>query len=394
MYTDDELKRRENLLVAAFTEANFANELKKIRIEMEDKLKEFITYLKEALSENQKIYENIESRIKGEDSFKEKIYRKDYIEKWDVSQNKQDNQNLIALHLPDLLGFRINCFFWQDEEKIYYLLQDYYQEGKLDGFKLNFNENCKQKNGHIINKVSGIYKEHYCFEIQIKSIMHNIWGEVEHKTVYKSREYDADIDSKKAITEEVFNILQASDKQLISLFSRKNDKRQLIYALFYEQTKAKISNLCRTEILAVHYRGFFRIFMDSQSINGITQYVAYTLLEKEYQKMQPSLNKQDTKNVAELKDLILSQFLEFNLRCIYNICGLLYNFTTFEDFITFLAQYLLSKYGLPEDETDGFDAFEDDEEKTDNLNDQILKILEDEIGGLKENGFVVPKSAT
>ena len=182
---------------------------------------------------------------------------------------------MISKCLPDLLGFRINCFFWQDEEIIYNILKEYYDQKNFTNFTLNFSENKIQKNGHTIYKLSGIFKEKYCFELQIKAIMHNIWGEVEHKTIYKNKNYDADISNKIAITEEVFNILQASDKQLVTLFKKKNSEKHLIYALFYEKTKEIVAQKCGTDILAAHYNGYFQIFSDSDNIQYIKKYVAF-----------------------------------------------------------------------------------------------------------------------
>ena len=215
MQEENILEKREKLLLEAFDDKAFIKEVKNIRLELEEELMRFILFLKENLTSEQKIFENIESRIKSIQSFREKIYRKDYIKNWNVSDDIRENQKLIVENLPDFIGFRITCFFWQDEEKIYNLLKLYYEQKNLNDIVLNFDENRKQKNGHTINKLSGKYKQKYCFEIQIKSVMHNMWGEVEHKTIYKNRNYDATISNKKLITEEIFNILQASDKQLL-----------------------------------------------------------------------------------------------------------------------------------------------------------------------------------
>ena len=88
MYHTDEQKKREAQLLEAFTDSNFQDKLKDARISIEDRLAEFIIYLKKKLNPEQKIYENIESRIKSPESFKEKLKRKDYIKTWSIMMAK------------------------------------------------------------------------------------------------------------------------------------------------------------------------------------------------------------------------------------------------------------------------------------------------------------------
>jgi ppGpp synthetase/RelA/SpoT-type nucleotidyltranferase len=110
----------------------------------------------------------------------------------------------------------VNCYFWENEVRLYEaFIRD---AGQFEKFSFNFNENKTQENGHIIYKFTAKYDSKINCEIQIKSVMHNVWGEVEHKTVYKNRNYDGFVESKKNITEVIYDILQASDKQLESLF--------------------------------------------------------------------------------------------------------------------------------------------------------------------------------
>lgn len=394
MCNTDELKTKEANLLEAFTDPGFEEKLKKIRLEVETELKSFITYLKFKLDEGQKVYENIESRVKSEQSFREKIYRKDYIKEWELSDNKTDNQKFIAMHLPDLLGFRINCFFWQDEEVIYEKLKEYYEQKNFSNIVLNFSENTTQLNGHKIYKLSGIYDQQFNFEIQIKSIMHNIWGEVEHKAIYKNRDYDADILNKKAITEEVFNILRASDKQLVSLFKKQNDERQLTYALFYEKTKKIIYEKTGTDILARHYNGYFEVFSDSENFKHIKKYVAHSLLEDGFVRQKVSTEISD-RRVEELNTKITDEFLEYNLKCLYYIYELIYDVPDFKSFTLLLSKYLLEVYAHSEDDgTDAFggdgeddemDAFGDHDEESQDYTASVLTMLEDKIGGRKKN---------
>ena len=385
MYSTDELKIKERQLIEAFVDPEFESTLKETRLTIEELLKGFISYLKTQLSSEQKIYENIESRIKSIESFQEKIYRKDYIKTWDVSDDKKFNQQTIATKLPDLLGFRINCFFWQDEKKIYSILKEYYDQGHLANVSLDFSENTKQQNGHSIYKLTGLYNDRYCFEIQIKSIMHNIWGEVEHKTIYKNRNYDVDASNKVAITEEIFNILQASDRQLVSLFKKNNDEKQLTYALFFEKTKNAVAAKSGTDILANHYNAYFQVFANLDNYKRIKQYVAYSLLDENFPKVDIDLTT-PTEKVLSLKTQICSEFLEYNLKCLFYIFETIYNVSDYEQFLLFLSSYIIENYTFTEEMDDENDAFDDDDEvKVEDNKNEILTMLESKIGGRKKN---------
>lgn len=388
-------EEKEKLLLQAFGDVDFQKCLKQARNLIEEELNQFVKYLKKRLKEEQRIYENIESRIKGIDSFREKLYRKDYIKNWTVSDKIQYNKDTISKELPDLIGFRINCFFWQDESVIYEELKRYYQDGKFSNITLDFSEKTKQKNGHTIYKISGKYKNEFSFEVQIKAIMHNIWGEVEHRTIYKNRNYDPDITNKVEITEEIFNILQASDKQLVSLFKKRNDEKSLINALFFEKTKNTVGDKCGTDILAGHYIAFFQLFSDDVSYENIKRYVAYSLLKQEYKKERVDEDRLYSE-IVELKGKIEDEFLEYNLMCLYYIYDLLYDINDFEEFKGRLSKYLLQRCAgqdefadendfMDDEPFDSTDYSDEDGESKGSYHDDIISFLEDKIGGRKKH---------
>jgi len=393
-------------LLDAFSQIAFQDELADVRLSIEKELLVFLTHLKKQLSPEQKIFDNIESRVKSLDSFQEKIHRKDYLHTWQVADDLAENQRLIATNLPDLIGFRINCFFWPDESKIYEILQDYYTGGNFPNFELDFSENKRQKNGHIIYKLTGKYTPPsnptmvYNFEIQIKSIMHNIWGEVDHKTIFKGRDFDADCSSKKIITEELFHILQASDKQLLTLLGRKNEQKRLIYALFYNQTKEHMIAKCGTDILASHYTSFFEFFEKHEATyNCIKEYVANTLLEKPYERKQLAIPNSSEK-ITLLQASISNEFFAYNLRCIFHIFNLLYSTTDtpntqeavlYENFLIHLAAWSIEFSGLgDEEDNEDFDEFDPDDLVPKDMaykdsTEDILKFLSERIGGRKND---------
>ena len=397
---------KETKLLDAFSQKAFQDELQIVRLAIEAELNTFLQYLKKELLPEQKLFDNIESRVKSQESFQEKIHRKDYLHIWQVEDDIKANQRLIATNLPDLIGFRINCFFWPDESKIYEILEKYYAGHNFPNFTLDFSENKKQKNGHIIYKLTGKYTEPtdrekvYNFEIQIKSIMHNIWGEVDHKTVFKSRDYDADCSSKKTITEELFHILQASDKQLLTLLGRKNDEKRLIYALFYTQTKDHMIMKCGTDILAAHYTAFFEFFEGhEQTYNCIREYVAHSLLTMQYTRkllQKPVLSEK----LQTLQSYIVHKFYEYNLRCLFYIFDLLYSTTNaansteeelFQNFLAHLSVWAIDFSGIGNDEAyeddEDFDSDDTPSDETDckDYTEDILRFLSERIVGQKND---------
>lgn len=401
-FTDEELKAREILLMQAFDSKSFQKKLKTIRLKIEDELKGFLKYLSKQLKSEQKIYDNVESRVKGSDSFREKIYRKDYVINWNIQGNTKDNQKLIATHLPDLIGFRITCFFWQDEENIYDILRNYAKAGNMPNIRFNFDEGTEQANGHVIHKLSGHYlnvengkQEEYGFEVQIKGIMHNIWGEVEHKTIYKDRDFDPFTDTKKSITEEIFHSLHASNNQLLTLFSRKNDEDLLIWALFYERTKTSISNLLNTEILGSHYRAFVQVFGSDEVIAQIRKQVGNWLLGQDCPRLSVSGKIMHPRTEELVKD-IKNEFYRYNLFCLYQIANLVYELPEYDTFLNFLADHLLNAENASADTaaepdrdnvfemivagyTSGFDSGDNDEDSDEDIPEKDKLRWDDEI---------------
>ncbi len=399
MRTIRKTEEKEKYLLEAFKDLIEEKQLKWVKTEIEEQLKSFIKYLhiQKKLSPNQRIFENPESRIKGYDSFSEKIYRKGYVQSWTVTDDKDRNKELITRELPDLIGFRITCFFLDAELNIYELLKNYYNSGKFDKITLDFSENCRQKNGHTIYKVTGKYDNKFCFELQIKSIMHNIWGEVDHKTIYKSRDFDPNIETKRSISEELFNILKASDKQLQILFEETNTEEKLLQSLFFVKSKKKIAEQIKTDILAEHYDRFFNIFSKQIDRDRIKNYVIVALQDKKYVRKKDDPQSAETFEKELIKE-IQNNFYEYDLKVIYYIASVIYPFSGYQEFLYYLANRLISQYSPETDEfgTDD-DEFDDSTENDDEFDDStenkdsqastikaIIMLLSQKIGRIRE----------
>lgn len=365
------------LLMNSFKDEKFRNSLNLIRIEIEKEIIVFLEFLRAKLTPNQRIFENIESRIKGIDSFNEKVRRKGYIDKWNITEDDVNNQELIRTKLPDLIGFRVNCFFIDDEIIIYNILKDYYDKNNFcEKIALNFKENIKGKNGHNIYKVTGQYDLNCNFEIQIKSSVNNIWGEVEHKTVYKNNDYDPKIAVKKSITEEVFNILSASDRQLVSLFSDHYTEKELLKCLFFQMTKETVIKETGICILAEHYERFFEIFSEKEFYNKIKQYVASSMLNIEFDKYETDVVK-ISDDIKSMFDEIRETYCMFEYEIIYSIILNIYTFKNFDEFLIFFINNVKKNTGLIDaiPEEDSFCDDEDDKQ-VDNANETMLIYLD------------------
>ncbi len=251
---------------------------------------------------------------------------------------------------------------------------------------MNFDEKTTQKNGHKIYKVSGHYQDKVSFELQIKSAVHNIWGEVEHKTIYKGSLFAIDLKQRQTITSEVFNILSASDQQLLSLFTHKYTEQDLICGLFAEKTRRHVAEASDTEYLAGHYKSFFDIFLQAERDN-IAAFIASSLSGTPYAKTTFEVDDSCTK-ILLFADNIKDTFLEYYLQVQYNISQELHDFSDYDAFIQYLASTIISTYSSSDEEDpdiiedDAFSEPEDfeDEGASDSKGlDMLLIVLKDKL---------------
>ena len=161
----NDVNKIENL-IEAFSDELFHKLINEKRIAIEEILTEFTA------SSYEKISRSINSRIKNENSLREKLRRKNYIEILGIESDENiDLQNIICEKLPDLLGFRINCQFKSDEEIVFDKLIEFLRD--KDNIETEENPKLVQNNGHNIYKIACKYKELnniFSFEVQIKSL--------------------------------------------------------------------------------------------------------------------------------------------------------------------------------------------------------------------------------
>lgn len=146
----------------------------------------------QALIKHEERFVGINTRIKSADSLKEKIIRNKFY------MNCESAEEVLA-SLHDLIGINIECRFITDEQVMLELLKQLFEKSESDfsmclldaSIYMNFKvpQPQLQRNGFTIYRLDGYVKHNdktINFELQIKSLIHNFWSDVEHQVVYKN----------------------------------------------------------------------------------------------------------------------------------------------------------------------------------------------------------------
>ena len=137
----------------------------------------------------------IHTRIKSTESLKEKLLRNKFYMHFHTPQDALD-------HLSDLIGITIECRFIRNETEIYQNLFKHFEtsakgycrsvENKDIFLNLHMSQPQIQRNGFTIFRIDGTYifnGSKINFELQIKSLVHRFWSEIEHEVVYKNPDF-------------------------------------------------------------------------------------------------------------------------------------------------------------------------------------------------------------
>lgn len=193
---------------------------------------------------------NVNYRIKSSESLREKILRHNFYIKYKTPENLLHN-------LSDLIGFRIECRFIEDEKKIYEDIIKLFKTKKEDGYytnplnssiMLNLEETQprKQKNGFEIYKIDGKYSKEDLvinFELQIKSLVNVFWGEIDHTILYKNFNYMIKEDFFRDIMSSIKDNLSMMDRQLMLVFNHLNGMDTSNIASKQNQIKSLLSKI-------------------------------------------------------------------------------------------------------------------------------------------------------
>jgi ppGpp synthetase/RelA/SpoT-type nucleotidyltranferase len=259
--TDKEVKKRK--LLEAFSNSQFQKDIKNERSTIEKMLLDALEAARGDLKSTQLVFRNLESRIKTEHSFSEKLERRDYLSSWHVTDSLAENISTIKANLDDLIGFRATCYFFEDEKPLFDALEKRLESKKLlyPSITFDFNVSHKQNNGKDIWKFIG-RSNGISFEVQIKSIINTIWSEVEHEGVYKNKNYNIYDDAKEKMASSIFDILKGSNGQLSRLFSLSYSQTRLLEGLFFLSATPVLKNNGYCDVQSVHFDRFFAVMRD------------------------------------------------------------------------------------------------------------------------------------
>ena len=293
--------------------------------------------------------DSIASRIKSTKSFKEKIPRKRYVNKWGLSASSDVEACIIAIrkNLEDLIGFRINCYFKDEESKAYDAILK-----ALKNKEITIRDNGLGADGKIRTQKSGkpiykivceitIKKQSYLFEIQIKSLVHTLWGEVEHEIAYKAKQYTYNYRTRNKILEQNLEALSTCDRQLSCFLSEEYTDIHLANSLFFYYTKEYVKKKMNGENPIQYYPSFFRLTKDKPQI--IKDFVSNCLKQSDTPTFSQNQYKKPSANPV-LKYFVKEVIAQYNDESLWEdvkkISSAIYKFRS-DDFIWFIGDCLL-----------------------------------------------------
>ncbi len=135
------------------------------------------------------------TRIKSLNSLKEKLIRNHFYLDFDSAEDAIN-------HLSDLIGIIMQCRFIRNEAELYKQMFEFFEESNGGYSRCIIDKNIFlnlrmpqpqiQRNGFTIFRIDGYYlfnESRINFELQIKSLVHTFWSEIEHEVVYKNPDF-------------------------------------------------------------------------------------------------------------------------------------------------------------------------------------------------------------
>ncbi len=218
---------------------------------VEGKLCELYRHL---LNQNATKVVSLHSRIKTRESLKEKLIRNRFYLDYPDPEVAID-------HLSDLIGITLQCRFIRNEHELYESLFTCFETNEEEYaqcihdpnvyLNLHMPQPQTQRNGFTIYRLDGYYQfndKKVNYELQIKSLVHNFWSDIEHEVVYKNPDFVMYDTFNKAMLGAIRDNLDVVDRQLEIMYNE----------ISYESSRAQIG---------MDERGF-KIFV-SQSINEL-----------------------------------------------------------------------------------------------------------------------------
>lgn len=169
----------------------------------------------------------ITTRVKSDDSLREKILRKNLYKTYPYPEG-------IIQNLSDIIGLRVECRFLEDEGVLFNCLREQFTQIAPDGyaysagnpevrFDLRDPQPQSQNNGFAIYRIDGLYGDigqSVRFELQIKAMVHVFWAEVEHEIIYKNNSYMLMDSFMKELLSMAYSNLSLVDNQLFLIYQQ------------------------------------------------------------------------------------------------------------------------------------------------------------------------------
>ena len=269
---------------------------------------------------------NVSYRIKSAESLREKILRYNFYIKYKTPENLINN-------LSDLIGFRIECRFIEDEIKIYNDIVNLFKIKEEDGFyssplnsnillQLDQKQPQIQKNGFEIYKIDGKYCKNDItinFELQIKSLVNVFWGEIDHRVLYKNFNYMLTEDFFRDIMSSIKDNLSMIDRQLMLVFDHLNGMDASKSNTKELQLKGLLSKIIH-DIYIVKIRQEIGFVVDfKKSTDVIVDYI--------FMKDGPEESKNYSENFIRIlnrlndigdKDVVFNRYIDFEREIFFN----------------------------------------------------------------------------
>ena len=245
------------------------------------------------LYRNNDYYLNVTKRIKSSASLREKILRNNLYSKNPTPESLIEN-------LSDLVGIRVECRFINDEKKAYLLLLDAFSEKRAEGFySVPSNEHIelylaekqpmRQKNGFEIYKIDGRYhdeKGSFRFELQIKSLVNEFWGEIDHRILYKNANYILEEEFMRDIMASIKNNLSMIDHQLMTVYDRLSGNEDI-----HDTAEENYIESLLSKLIHDHYmRAIRKELLFVMDFKEATDLLVKYFFEREKFKMQSELD--------------------------------------------------------------------------------------------------------
>ncbi len=379
----EEIKR----ILDAYCSKEFQSKLQNVREKIMDGINSIVREIKEK-EESIYLSDFIESRIKDERSLQEKLFLKGYFNELESIPKKISKiQDMIIEKIPDLIGFRVNCYFIEDEEYIQNEILKLYKNC-VENMELELDNKSNSYYGQQLRKFNGKYKYNnskYRFELQIKSMLHNTWSEIDHDEIYKRERYDIFSSVKGSIVNSVAEITKQISAQLKILTEELKEERDFIYGLFSLYTYESVKNKTNIDKLGRGYEKFYNLCKYCEEIDECVREFVIARLKKTPNDFK---RKRLFENIEEntYDDLIainklLVETNDYNKLCFEAIFSEIINFDNQDDLLRKISfaiykkchdDWISNNTGDIEN-----DPFKDENERTETFIVDIEKILQE-----------------